>query len=136
MEGKQRVGQDAHPDDWRIARTIFVVDDDATAERYGRREAASPYRYYWSMLRRKMMISKRHGVFETHQAQNDDAITDDYLVDRLVICGSVNKGVDDILRLREQVGDFGELVYANMDWVDPALAKRSMNSWGPKSCPE
>jgi hypothetical protein len=34
--------------------------------------------------------------------------------------------VDQILQLREQVGDFGELVYAGMDWVDPKLAKRSM----------
>ena len=31
-----------------------------------------------------------------------------------------------LLRFREQVGDFGELVYAGMDWVDPKLAKRSM----------
>lgn len=59
-------------------------------------------------------------------AQHIHRDTDDYLVDRLVICGSVNKVVDDILRLREEVGDFGELVYANMDWVDPALAKRSI----------
>ena len=28
--------------------------------------------------------------------------------------------------LREQTGDFGELVYAGMDWVDPKLEKRSM----------
>jgi hypothetical protein len=28
--------------------------------------------------------------------------------------------------LRDETGDFGELVYAGMDWVDPALAKRSM----------
>ena len=27
---------------------------------------------------------------------------------------------------REEIGDFGELVYGGMDWVDPALAKRSM----------
>jgi alkanesulfonate monooxygenase SsuD/methylene tetrahydromethanopterin reductase-like flavin-dependent oxidoreductase (luciferase family) len=78
------------------------------------------------MLRKKMMLSKRHGVFKSDQAQDDSEITDDYLVDRLVICGSVNKVVDDILQLRDRVGDFGELVYANMDWVDPALAKRSM----------
>jgi hypothetical protein len=78
------------------------------------------------MLRKKMMLSKRHGVFKADQSQDDTEITDDYLVDRLVICGPVNKVVDDILRLREKVGDFGELVYANMDWVDPVLAKRSM----------
>jgi hypothetical protein len=28
--------------------------------------------------------------------------------------------------MREDTGDFGELVYAGMDWVEPALAKRSM----------
>ena len=34
--------------------------------------------------------------------------------------------VDQILKLRELTGDFGEIVYAGMDWVDPKLAKRSM----------
>ena len=33
---------------------------------------------------------------------------------------------DQILQLRELTGDFGEIVYAGMDWVDPKLAKRSM----------
>ena len=39
---------------------------------------------------------------------------------------TVNKVVDQILAMREETGDFGELVYAGMDWLDPALAKRSM----------
>ena len=43
-----------------------------------------------------------------------------------MIHGSVNKVVDQILQLREVAGDFGEIVYAGMDWVDPKLAKRSM----------
>jgi hypothetical protein len=43
-----------------------------------------------------------------------------------VTYGSVNKVVDALLKLREETGDFGELVYAGMDWLDPALAKRSM----------
>ena len=30
------------------------------------------------------------------------------------------------LSLRERVGDFGTLLYAGKDWVDPALARRSM----------
>ena len=66
-EGKRRAGKIADPVDWRIARTLFVADDDKVAEI-----------------------------------------------------------VDEILRFREQVGDFGELVYAGMDWVDAKLAKRSM----------
>jgi hypothetical protein len=38
----------------------------------------------------------------------------------------VNQVVDQVLALREEVGDFGELVYAGMDQVDPRLARRSM----------
>ena len=61
----------------------------------------------------------------THNEQLDDEITDDIL-DQLVICGSVNKVVDNLLALRQEAGDFGEIVYAGMDWADPGLAKRSM----------
>jgi alkanesulfonate monooxygenase SsuD/methylene tetrahydromethanopterin reductase-like flavin-dependent oxidoreductase (luciferase family) len=43
-----------------------------------------------------------------------------------VIAGTVNSVVDQILSFREQVGDFGTLLYASHDWVDPALGKRSM----------
>jgi alkanesulfonate monooxygenase SsuD/methylene tetrahydromethanopterin reductase-like flavin-dependent oxidoreductase (luciferase family) len=126
VEGKRKAGQVADPADWRIARTIFVADDDKTALAYGRTDAASPYRYYWKMLLKKMMMSKRHGIFKTHQEQDDSELTEEYMLDRLVICGSIGKVVDDILRLREETGDFGELVYAGMDWVDPTLGKRSM----------
>ncbi len=68
----------------------------------------------------------RLGVFMTHRDQDDRKITDDQVVEKLVICGTVNHVVDQILTLREEAGDFGELVYAGMDWVDPALGKRSM----------
>ena len=125
-EGKRRAGLAADPADWRIARTLFVADDDKVAERYGKTDPNSPYRFYWRQLRIKLTIAKRHIVFKTHAEQDDAELTDDYVVERLVIAGTVNKVVDEILRLREQAGDFGELVYAGMDWVDPALAKRSM----------
>lgn len=125
-EGKRRAGRAADPADWRIARTIFVADDDIVAERYGRTDPASPYRFYWRQLRIKLTIPRRHIVFKTHEAQDDAELTDDYVVERLVISGTVNKVVDEILKLREQAGDFGELVYAGMDWVDPTLARRSM----------
>src|SRR3954462_12047157 len=46
MEGKAKKALKANPADWRVARTIFVADDDKTAERYGRSDPASPYRFY------------------------------------------------------------------------------------------
>ena len=124
--GKRNAGKTADPAEWRVARTIFVADDDKVALRYGRQDANSPYRYYWRMLGRKMRFSNRQIVFKTHPAQSDGELTDDYLVDRLVLCGTVNRVVEQILALREQIGEFGELVYAGMDWVDPVLARRSM----------
>ena len=50
----------------------------------------------------------------------------DYVADRLVWHGGVDRIVDHILALRDEIGEFGELVYAGMDWLDPALARRSM----------
>ncbi|HEX5768220.1 MAG TPA: LLM class flavin-dependent oxidoreductase, partial [Burkholderiales bacterium] len=99
-EGKTKAGVKPDPAEWRVARTVFVADDDKVAERYGRTDPNSPYRYYWKILLKKMMLSKRHVIFKTHEAQDDRELTEDYMVERLVICGSVNKVVDDILRLR------------------------------------
>jgi alkanesulfonate monooxygenase SsuD/methylene tetrahydromethanopterin reductase-like flavin-dependent oxidoreductase (luciferase family) len=45
---------------------------------------------------------------------------------RLVIAGTVDSVVNQILAFREKVGDFGTLLYACHDWMDPALGKRSM----------
>jgi alkanesulfonate monooxygenase SsuD/methylene tetrahydromethanopterin reductase-like flavin-dependent oxidoreductase (luciferase family) len=125
-EGKRNVGATPNPEDWRIARTIFVADDDKVARRYGRDDAASPYRYYWKMLLYKNIKAGRQIIFKSDPSQPDSELTEDYVLDNLVIHGTVNKVVDEILKLREEAGDFGEIVYAGMDWVDPALARRSM----------
>jgi alkanesulfonate monooxygenase SsuD/methylene tetrahydromethanopterin reductase-like flavin-dependent oxidoreductase (luciferase family) len=43
-----------------------------------------------------------------------------------VLAGTVDSVVEQLLAFREQVGDFGTLLYACHDWIDPKLAKRSM----------
>lgn len=53
-------------------------------------------------------------------------MTHDYVMDNLMILGTVNSVVDQILALQADIGDFGEIVDAGMDWVDSVLAKRSM----------
>jgi alkanesulfonate monooxygenase SsuD/methylene tetrahydromethanopterin reductase-like flavin-dependent oxidoreductase (luciferase family) len=125
-KGKAEVAVKPDVDDWRVARAICVLDDDKAAARYGRTDPNSPYGFYWSQMLFKMNRGKRLYVFKSHKEQPDEEITLDYVMDNCVIHGSVNKVVDQILALREEIGDFGEIVYAGMDWTDPALGKRSM----------
>ena len=125
-EGKTKAGVKPDPAEWRVARTVFVADDDKVAASYGRHDANSPYRFYYKQLQTKLTKAGRHAVFKERLDQPDHEITYEFVLDRLCIHGTVNKVVDQILALREQVGDFGELVYAGMDWVDPKLARRSM----------
>lgn len=126
VQGKAAVGLTPPTSEWRVARTVFVADDDKTAARYGYEDEKSPYRFYYRQLYGKMSRGPRVALFKAHPDQRDEDVTIDGVLDRLVLHGSVNKVVDQILALREEIGDFGELVYAGMDWVDPALAKRSM----------
>jgi alkanesulfonate monooxygenase SsuD/methylene tetrahydromethanopterin reductase-like flavin-dependent oxidoreductase (luciferase family) len=125
-EGKKQVGQTPDPKDWRIARTIFVADDEKLARRYAMEDPSSPYRFYWSQMFKKMTLGGRQGVFKQSREQPDSELTEDYVLDNLVIHGTPDKVADQILKLREEVGDFGEIVYAGMDWLDPKLARRSM----------
>ncbi len=125
-EGHAKAGRTADPATWRIARSIFVADDDKVAEDYGRADADSPYRFYFSQLLTKLKKLGRAAVFKTHKDQPDDEVTLDGILDELVMCGTVNAVVDQILAFREVTGAFGELVYPSMDWVDPALGKRSL----------
>jgi alkanesulfonate monooxygenase SsuD/methylene tetrahydromethanopterin reductase-like flavin-dependent oxidoreductase (luciferase family) len=125
-EGKRKAGVKPDPGEWRVARTIFVADDDKVAAAYGRHDAGSPYRFYYKQLQTKLTKAGRHAVFKERLDQPDHEITHEFVLDRLCLYGTVNKVVDHILQLREQVGDFGELVYAGMDWVDRKLGQRSM----------
>ena len=125
-KGKAEVSEKAKVADWRVARTIFVADDDRTAKRYGSEDANSPYLHYFTQMLGKMKRGNRLYVFKSHREQPDEEITLDFVMKNCVFAGTINQIVDQILAMREETGDFGELVYAGMDWVDPTLAKRSM----------
>jgi alkanesulfonate monooxygenase SsuD/methylene tetrahydromethanopterin reductase-like flavin-dependent oxidoreductase (luciferase family) len=126
VRGKQSVGASADPDDWRVARTIFVADDGRIAREYGRTNSRSPYVFFYDHLGAKLKRAGRFDVFKDRSEQSDGDVDMGAICDRLIIYGTVDKVVDEILALREEVGHFGELVYGGVDWVDPALSRRSM----------
>jgi alkanesulfonate monooxygenase SsuD/methylene tetrahydromethanopterin reductase-like flavin-dependent oxidoreductase (luciferase family) len=124
-EGCERAGRKADPANWRVAKSVLVCDDLATAKRYAT-DPDSPYRFYYSQLLTKMRKHNRLELFKTHRDQPDDEVTLDGVCEKLIIWGTPDKVTDEILAFRDAVGDFGTLLYAGKDWADPALARRSM----------
>jgi alkanesulfonate monooxygenase SsuD/methylene tetrahydromethanopterin reductase-like flavin-dependent oxidoreductase (luciferase family) len=134
VEGCERVGRPASPANWRVAKSIFVADDDKTAREYAT-AAISPYRYYYGQLFTKLVKNGRIELFKTRRDQPDHEVTLDGICDRLVIYGSPNKVADQLLAFREEVGDFGTLLYAGKDWADRTLGRRSMVLMAEKVLP-
>ena len=134
VEGRQAVGAVAAPAEWRVAKSIFVADDEATARRYAL-EPGGPYHFYFKQLVRKLVGGGRSNLFKTDQTMPDAQVTPEYVTERLVLAGTVNSVVDQILAFREQIGDFGNLVYAGHDWQDAALGRRSMELFATEVMP-
>ena len=135
VQGKKNIGVVADPADWSVAKCIFVADDDATAQRYAYGEQG-PYHFYFKQLIRKLVgFGNRGNLFKADPSIPDELITPDYVNRKLTLAGTVNSVVDQILAFREEVGDFGTLVYASQDWIDPALGKRSMELMAEKVMP-
>jgi alkanesulfonate monooxygenase SsuD/methylene tetrahydromethanopterin reductase-like flavin-dependent oxidoreductase (luciferase family) len=135
VEGCERAGRTADPANWRVAKSIFVADDDKTAKAYAT-AAASPYRYYYSQLFTKMKHGGRIELFKKRREQADNEVTLETICNELVIYGTPDKVADDILAFRETIGDFGTLLYAGKDWADRDLGRRSMVLLAEKVLPK
>ena len=124
-QGCELGGHVADRANWRVCKSVFVADDDAAARRYAK-DPNGPYGFYFRNLLMKRTGHGNVDIFKHDLAMPDSAVTIDYLLDTLVICGSVSSVTEQILAFRETVGDFGTLLYAGHDWADVPLARRSM----------
>jgi alkanesulfonate monooxygenase SsuD/methylene tetrahydromethanopterin reductase-like flavin-dependent oxidoreductase (luciferase family) len=121
----EQTGRVADPDTWRVARTLFVADDEETAREYAFGER-SPYRFYYDQLGFKLIRAGRANLFKHSDDQPDESITTDYLLDELVIAGTPDQVADRLAAFHNEVGPFGTLLYCGVDWHDEQLARRSM----------
>ena len=124
-EGCERGGHEAKGADWRVARSIFVADDEATARRYAYDVAGAYGFYFWNLMAKR----RARGALDTfkHDVSMPDAeCTVEYVLKHLVICGTAERVAEQIVDFRRKVGPFGTLLYVGHDWVDPALARRSL----------
>ena len=94
-QGCESVGRVADPANWRVAKSIFVADDEETALRYGK-GPGGPYSYYFRSLMTKLIGNGRPELFKGDLDMPDAAVTLDYVLDSLVIAGTVDSVVDRI----------------------------------------
>ena len=135
QEGCATAGNTADPARWRVAKSVFVADDAATARDYAL-GAGSPYRFYYSQLLAKMLKAGRAVIFKPNPNLPDDSVNLDDICDRLIIHGTPDSVADQIIAFRDEVGPFGTMLYAGHDWRDPALARRSMVLMAEKVLPQ
>jgi alkanesulfonate monooxygenase SsuD/methylene tetrahydromethanopterin reductase-like flavin-dependent oxidoreductase (luciferase family) len=134
VEGCARAGREAKGEDWRVAKSIFVADDEATVRRVTR-APGNLFAYYFRNLQRKGQATRGNAFFKHDPAVPDEALTDEYLVSQMLISGTPNEVVEKLLAFREQVGPFGRLLYCGHDWAEPQVMRRSMELMAEKVLP-
>jgi alkanesulfonate monooxygenase SsuD/methylene tetrahydromethanopterin reductase-like flavin-dependent oxidoreductase (luciferase family) len=125
VEGCERGGRTANPANWRVAKSVFVADDAATAKAYAT-DPDGPYVNYYRSLFTKLKKNGRIELFKTHRDQPDDEVTLEMICDKLIICGTPDSVADQLLAFQDEVGTFGTLLYAGKDWKDRELGRKSM----------
>ena len=123
--GRQSVGLSSDPAGWRVARSIFVAEDEATAVRYAHSEDG-PYGFYFHVMMTKLARFGGLGVMQDNPEQPDSELSLKRTLERLVIAGTPESVAAQILALRRDVGPFGTLLYTGHDWADRELSRRSM----------
>jgi alkanesulfonate monooxygenase SsuD/methylene tetrahydromethanopterin reductase-like flavin-dependent oxidoreductase (luciferase family) len=134
VEGCQRAGRPADPANWRVAKSIFVADDETTAKAYAT-DPDGPYIGYYRSLYTKLKKNGRLELFKTYREQPDDEVTLEAICDRLIIYGTPSSVADKLLAFEAEVGRFGTLLYAGKDWTDRELGRRSMILMAEKVLP-
>jgi alkanesulfonate monooxygenase SsuD/methylene tetrahydromethanopterin reductase-like flavin-dependent oxidoreductase (luciferase family) len=122
--GRAAAGLPAEASGWRVARSIFVADDEATARKYAYSEDG-PHGFYFHVMRTKLARFGGLAVMSEPGAAAA-SLSLERALRELVIAGTPEQVAEEILRFRAQVGAFGCLLYTGHDWSDPTLARRSM----------
>ena len=130
VEGRKAVGAEPNSSEWRVAKSIFVADDDKVAKRYGH-GAEGPYHFYFRQLVRKLVGfgGRSNSSLRRDQSEPDDKITPEYVTDKLVIAGTVNSVVEQLLHFAKRSATSARCsIPATTGWT-PCSASARCNSW-------
>jgi alkanesulfonate monooxygenase SsuD/methylene tetrahydromethanopterin reductase-like flavin-dependent oxidoreductase (luciferase family) len=126
-----------HPDrtEWRLARSILVTEADQEAADYLSDDRSS-YGWYYAYLRDNLSNYKLLKIFKPSETIPDDAVTVQQCFDWMVLHGSPQRVLDQLVAIVDEVGPFGTLLLTHKDWDKPELHKHSMVLLAEKVMPK
>jgi alkanesulfonate monooxygenase SsuD/methylene tetrahydromethanopterin reductase-like flavin-dependent oxidoreductase (luciferase family) len=125
VDGRRAAGLSEDASGWRVARSVFVADDEATARRYAHGEDGA-HGFYFQVMRAKLAKAGALDIMRDFPGQPESEISVQRCLERLVIAGTPSQVAEQIGAFREETGAFGTLLYTGHDWLEPELARRSM----------
>ncbi len=125
LAAAKAAGQPTDSSIWRVARSVYVADTDAEAAAFVTKSEGA-YDYYYQYLYKIFDRSHYKAPFVANKGDDPNKLTAEAVRDACIIHGSPETVARKILALRDQVGDFGTLLYAAHDWQDKVAMKKSM----------
>jgi alkanesulfonate monooxygenase SsuD/methylene tetrahydromethanopterin reductase-like flavin-dependent oxidoreductase (luciferase family) len=121
--------------EWRLARSILVTETDQEAADYLGDDRSS-YGWYYAYLRDNLSNYKLLKIFKPSETIPDDAVTVQQCFDWMVLHGSPQRVLDQLVAIVDEVGPFGTLLLTHKDWDKPELHKHSMVLLAEKVMPK
>lgn len=118
--------------EYRVARSIFLADDKATAEQLARSNSLGQNYEYIGRLFDKGLGRK---IYKRDPEMSDAECNLDFLMTEQIIAGDVPTVLDRLLQLIEETGPFGNLTLMSYDWDDKQSWLRSMELFADELMP-
>ena len=124
-KGAARSGQRPSRRAWRIARDVYVAETSAQARRDALEGALRRdfEEYFRTLIARGL---RGLAVFKEDLGLPDEAVTPEYLLERVWIVGDPQEVAAKLRALYETVGGFGTLLVICHDWEPPERGLRSL----------
>ncbi|MFN0054622.1 MAG: LLM class flavin-dependent oxidoreductase [Planctomycetales bacterium] len=131
-EGAHAASREPRREDFKVARSIFLADTTAEAERRVRSNSLGANYQYIGRLFDKGLGRK---MYKRDLNMNDADCHLDYLMTEQIIAGDVPTVLQRLLGLVEETGRFGTLVLMSYDWDDKPSWVRSMELFARELLP-
>ncbi|MBM83665.1 MAG: hypothetical protein CMJ78_24160 [Planctomycetaceae bacterium] len=134
-EAAEAVGREANPADWAVARNVFVAETTEEAQRLARGNSLGSCIQYILDLT-DATAPTGVAMWKRNEEQADTDCTLDYFMDDVVIAGDPDHVANELLKLREEIGPFGNLVLTAHDWDDRNSWIRSLELFASEVMPK